>query len=134
MQKGYDSQASLYRTMLQTGGPKDKGSAELINRLSKVDQTGIVYYMLNDQTALSDSALIESGAIPGWEVLEGDVASHAIGLIRKRLHEVQAGLLCLNRESDAVFFEKQAGIKPYALDNSPLIPLFTVPDDAEGAV
>lgn len=133
MQRGYDSQASLYRTMLQTGGPKDKESTELIDCLSKVDQVGIVYYMLNDQTALTDSALIESGGIPGWEVLEGDVASHAIGLIRKRIQEVQKGLLCLNREDDAVYFEKQAGVKPFALENSPLIPLFTVSGEAKEA-
>ena len=133
MQKGYDSQASLYRTMLQTGGPKDKERTELINYLSKVGQAGIVYFMLNDQTVLSDSVLIESGEIPGWEVMEGDVASHAIGLIKKRLREVQAGLLCLNREGDAVFFEKQAGVKPYALEKSPLIPLFTMPGEAEEA-
>jgi len=133
MKKGYDSQASLYRTMLQTGGPKDKENAELINHLSKIGQTGIVYFMLNDQTALTDAVLIESGEIPGWELMEGDVASHAIGLIEKRLREVQAGLLCLSREGDAVFFDKLAGVKPYALDNSPLVPLFTMPGEAEEA-
>ena len=130
MQRGYDSQASLYRTMLQTGGPKDRENTELIRRLKGAVQTGIVYYLLNDQTALSDSVLIESGGIPGWEAVEGDVAGHAIELIERRLQQVQAGLLCLNREGEAVFFEKQAGVKPYALENSPLIPLFTLPDEA----
>ncbi|MCU7910164.1 MAG: PD-(D/E)XK nuclease family protein [Candidatus Thiodiazotropha sp. (ex Lucinoma aequizonata)] len=133
MQKGYDSQASLYRTMLQTGGPKDKESTDLINNLTKVAQTGIVYFMLNDQTALSDSVLIESREIPGWEVMDGDVASHAIELIERRLREVRAGLLCLNREGDSVFFDKQAGVKPYALENSPLIPLFTMSGEADEA-
>jgi len=132
MQKGYDSQASLYRTMLHTGGPKKaKENAELINRLRTASQTGIVYYMLNDQTALSDSVFVESGGIPHWEALEGDVAGRAIGLIERRLNEVRDGVLCLNREGDALFFEKYAGIKPYALENSPLIPLFTVPGEAE---
>ncbi len=130
MQRGYDSQASLYRTMLQTGGPKDRENTELIRRLKGAVQTGIVYYLLNDQTALSDSVLIESGGIPGWEALEGDVAGHAIELIEGSLQKVQAGFLRLNREGDAVFFEKQAGLKPYALENSPLIPLFTLPDEA----
>jgi len=130
MQKGYDSQASLYRTMLLTGGPKDKDSADLRNHLITVAQTGIVYFMLNDQTVLSDSVLIESGGIPSWEVMEGDIASHAIELIKKRLREVKAGQLCLNREGDVVFFDKQAGVKPYALEDSPLIPLFTLPGEA----
>jgi ATP-dependent helicase/nuclease subunit B len=131
MQKGYDCQASLYRTMLQTGGPKHKDNAELVQRLKSADQTGIVYYMLTDQTALSDTALIGSGAIPHWDVLEGDIAHHAIELIKRRLNELRAGLLCLNREDDAEFFDKQAGIKPFALEHSPLIALFTVPGEAE---
>ena len=130
MQKGYDSQANLYRTMLQTGGPKSEDNAPLLDRLRAGDTTGIVYFMTNDQTSLSDALVVESGAIPGWEVLEGDVAHLAMGLIRERLREVSAGQLYLNREGDAQFFDKQAGVKPYALDNSALIPLFTLPGEA----
>ena len=131
MQKGYDSQASLYRIMLQTGGPKGEENGELVNRLRKASQTGIVYYMLNDQTVLSDTTLEESGGLPNWEALEGPIADHAIELIERRLNEVREGLLCLNREGDTLFFDKQAGIKPYALENSPLISLFTMPGEAE---
>lgn len=133
MQKGYDSQANLYRTMLQTGGPKSEDNAALLDRLRAGDTTGIVYFMTNDQISLSDALVVESGAIPGWEVLEGDVAHLAMGLIRERLREVSAGQLILNREGDAQFFDKQAGVKPYALDNSPLIPLFTLPGEAREA-
>ncbi|MEX2489622.1 MAG: PD-(D/E)XK nuclease family protein [Pseudomonadales bacterium] len=133
MQKGYDSQANLYRTMLQTGGPKSEDNAALLDRLRAGDTTGIVYFMTNDQTSLSDALVVESGAIPGWEVLEGDVAYLAMGLIRERLREVSAGQLYLNREGDAQFFDKQAGVKPYALDNSALISLFTVPGEAREA-
>lgn len=133
MQKGYDSQANLYRTMLQTGGPKSEDNTALLERLRAGDTTGIVYFMTNDQTSLSDALVVESGAIPGWEVLEGDVAEHAMTLIRERLREVGAGELYLNREGDALFFDKQAGVKPYALENSPLIPLFTIPGEAREA-
>lgn len=133
MQKGYDSQANLYRTMLQTGGPKSEDNAALLERLRAGDTTGIVYFMTNDQTSLSDALVVESGAIPGWEVLDGDVAHLAMGLIRERLREVSAGQLYLNREGDAQFFDKQAGVKPYALDNSALIPLFTLPGEAREA-
>ena len=133
MQKGYDSQANLYRTMLQTGGPKSEDNTALLDRLRAGDTTGIVYFMTNDQTSLSDALVVESGAIPGWEVLEGDVAHLAMGLIRERLREVSGGQLYLNREGDAQFFDKQAGVKPYALDNSALIPLFTVPGEAREA-
>lgn len=133
MQKGYDSQANLYRTMLQTGGPKIEDNTALLERLRAGDTTGIVYFMTNDQTSLSDALVVESGSIPGWEVLEGDVAEHAMTLIRERLREVGAGELYLNREGDALFFDKQAGVKPYALENSPLIPLFTIPGEAREA-
>jgi len=130
MAKGYDSQASLYRTMLETGGPKDKDNKVVNDRLNHSNQTGIVYYTLNDQVALSDSILAESNAIPNWDALDNNISEHAIQLIRKRLLEVRTGLLSLNREGDERFFEKQAGVKPYALGSSPLISLFTMPDDA----
>jgi hypothetical protein len=56
-----------------------------------------------------------------------------MALIRRRLAEIRTGEVRLNREGDAEFFEKEAGIKPYALENSPLIGLFSVPGDAEEA-
>ena len=83
--------------------------------------------MLNDQKALSDSVLMESGGIPGWESFENDVSEGAIELIKMRLKELQDGWVKLNREGDAAYFEKQTGVKPYALENSPLIPLFMIP-------
>ena len=133
MQKGYDSQASLYRTMLQTGGPRSQDNAQLLDRLRAGDATSIVYFMTNDQTSLSDALVVESGAISGWEVLDGDVAHFAMDLIRERLREVSEGHLYLNREGDSQFFDKEAGVKPYVLENSALIPLFTVPGKAREA-
>ena len=131
MEKGYDSQASLYRAMLESGGPKDDANETLLSRVRKASGTGIVYYMLNDQVSLVDSVLPESSAVPGWQLLENDVASQAMVLIQRRLAEARAGEARLNRDGDAEFFEKQAGIRPYALKNSPLIDLFTVPGEAE---
>ncbi len=133
MEKGYDSQANLYRAILESGGPKDDADETLLNRIRSAARIGIVYYMLNDQVSLSDSVLLESGAVPGWQTLENDVASRAMALIQRRLGEVSAGEARLNRDGDAEFFEKQAGIKPYALENSPLIDLFTVAGEAEEA-
>ena len=133
MEKGYDCQANLYRAMLESGGPKDDADETLLRRIRSAARTGIVYYMLNDQVSLSDSVLLESGAVPGWQALENEVASRAMALIQRRLGEVRAGEARLNRDGDAEFFEKQAGIKPYALENSPLIDLFTVAGEAEEA-
>ena len=134
MQKGYDSQANLYRTMLQTGGPEKKDNTALLKKLRTANATGIVYFMTNDQTSLTDALVkVESGAIPGWEVLENDVSQRAMELIRERLQEVGAGQLYLNREGDGQFFDKQAGVKPYALDKSALISLFTISGEAREA-
>ena len=131
MEQGYDSQASLYRAMLESGALQNDADETLLSRVRAAAWTGIVYYMLNDQVSLSDSALSESGAVPGWQTLENDVSTQAMALIRRRLAEVSAGEVRLNRDGDAGFFEKQAGIKPYDLDSSSLIDLFTVDGEAE---
>jgi hypothetical protein len=133
MEKGYDCQANLYRAMLESGGPKDETDETLLSRIRSAARTGIVYYMLNDQVSLSDSVLLESGTVPGWQTLENDVASRAMAMIQQRLAQVRAGEARLNRGGDAEFFEKQAGIKPYALENSPLINLFTIEGESEEA-
>jgi RecB family exonuclease len=129
MQKGFDSQASLYRAMLESGGPKNPAKVELAARLKAAAETGIVYYLLNDQTALSDSAPPGAEGIAGWQALDGDIASEALGRIRQHLAEVRAGRVTLNREGDGKFFEEKAGIKPYALEASPLTRLFMLPDE-----
>lgn len=133
MQKGFDSQATLYRAMLESGGPKHADRAELIARIAAARQVGVVYYMLNDQVALSDTALPGSAAVPGWRTLGNDIAGEAMTRIQQRIGEVRAGELRLNRDGDGEFFEKQAGIKPYALEVSPLIGLFSLPADPEEA-
>jgi hypothetical protein len=83
--------------------------------------------------ALSDSALAGSAAIPGWRTLGNDIAGSAMSRIQQRLEALRSGNLRLNRDSDADYFEKQAGIKPYALEVSPLIALFSLPPDPEQA-
>jgi hypothetical protein len=129
MQKGFDSQASLYRAMLASGGPKDPKKTALAARLKAAGQTGVVYYLLNDQVALSDTVLDGAAAVPGWRVVEGDIAGEALTRIGQRLAEVRAGKLVLNRAGDKDFFERQAGLTPYALEKSPLISLYTLPDE-----
>ncbi len=54
-----------------------------------------------------------------------------MALIRRRVAELGDGRIRLNRSGDQEFFEKQAGVKPYALYNSPLIGLFTLPGDSK---
>jgi hypothetical protein len=67
--------------------------------------------------------------VPGWRVIEGDIAGEALARIGQRIAEVRAGTLILNRAGDQEFFEKKAGLTPYALETSPLIGLFSLPDE-----
>ncbi len=129
MQKGFDSQASLYRAMLASGGPKGRNTTALAERLRGAADVGVVYYLMNDQVALSDSKAAMGTSIPTWRTVGGDIAGQALALIEQRVAEARVGTLRLNRVSDREYFEKEAGITPYALDASPLIAAYTLPDE-----
>jgi len=131
MTKAYDSQAYLYIAMLNSKQSITKDNEDLYKCFEASDTPGIVYYMLNDQTALSDFSNTQTAKVAGWDYVSKDVSSHAIDLIKTRLDEVKAGAIILNRQGDEKFFDKEAGIKPYALDDSPLISIFTLEDDVE---
>lgn len=124
MEKGYDSQASLYRTMLETDGAKAKTDIGIVEAISQAGQIAILYFMMNDQTALTDTAGLSDSYVPGLETLTEDVSSNAIAAIRDRVKQLRNGLIELNRRDDAKRHEKETGAKPYALDNSPLISHF----------
>ena len=74
-----------------------------------------------------------AATVPGWRVVEGDIAGEALARISQRVAEVRAGVLRLNRTGDREFFEKKAGLTPYALDKSPLIDFFSLPDEEQEA-
>lgn len=137
MEKGFDSQASLYRAMLESGGPKERRNPTadelerdraLAERLRKAAWIGIVYFTMRDGACLADAEAPGLEAVPSWIGFGNDVAGRAMDLIRKRLAELREGVVRLNRVGDAEFFEKEAGVKPYALEASPLIGLFTIPE------
>jgi hypothetical protein len=50
-------------------------------------------------------------------------------LIHERLRQVKHGEVRLNVEGDEKWFDKNAGIKIYALDNSPLLRMFMHPGE-----
>ncbi len=134
MECGFDSQASLYRAMVQTGGPKQRrgregngrGDQNLAAKLREAAWIGIVYFMMKDWVCLSDSDLPGFASVPGWRTIDNDVASNAVALIRDRLDEFRRGVVALNCVTDREYFEKEAGIRPHALDLSPLIDLFSL--------
>jgi len=127
MRKGFDSQASLYRIMLKTGGVSEKDEGRVKEYLGRVREIGVLYYLMNDQISLTDSRGWIDRRVPGVEELGDGVSTKALELIRDRVKELKAGIVRLNQEDDADNFEKLTGIKPFALDRSPLITLFTHP-------
>ncbi|MBN2807900.1 MAG: exodeoxyribonuclease V subunit gamma [Deltaproteobacteria bacterium] len=124
MLNGYDSQASLYRIMLQTGEGSFRSSDGSIVSVSKESEIGALYYLMNDQTALADSEDWIKTSSETVEELGANVSAQAMPLIKKRFEQVSHGFIKLNRDSDEKWFEKNAGIILYALDNSPLIRMF----------
>lgn len=124
MGKGHDSQASLYRTMLKTGGVKSNTDSGIAETISQAGEIAILYFMMNDQTALTDTAGLSDLYVPGLEALTEDVSSNAIAAIKDRVKQLRSGLIKLNRRDDTKRHEIETGAKPYALDNSPLIGLF----------
>ena len=116
MRSRFDLQAHLYRLMIQSGG------------LSDLDITpadiGVVYYLLNDMTALSDSAISADGTVPGLEIIDTDISSEAMKHLDQRVKEIRSGRVMLNTTEDENWWDKHASIPIYALDNSPLLRLF----------
>jgi hypothetical protein len=116
MRSRFDLQAHLYRLMIQSDGlPAFENTP--------VD-VGVVYYLLNDLTALSDSAILDDGTTPGLEIIDTDISSQAMNYLNKRLDEIRAGRVLLNTTEDENWWEKNAGIPIYSLDNNPLLRLF----------
>jgi RecB family exonuclease len=116
MLKGFDLQAHLYRLMIQTGG--------LPGFALPPDDIGIVYYLLNDTTALADGPVAEDGSVPGWEALSVDISSQAMQHLDRRLTQIRNGKVKLNTTADEDWWSKNASLPIYALDNSPLLRLF----------
>jgi hypothetical protein len=116
MRSKFDLQAHLYRLMIQTGGLPALKSAPI--------DIGVVYYLLNDMTALSDKPILNNGMTPGLEIMDADISSQAMDYLDKRLNEIRSGRVLLNAAQDEDWWNKNAGIPLYALDNSPLLRLF----------
>lgn len=132
MKKGFDSQASLYRIMLQTGEAKFRSSDGEMVTVEKDREIGALYYLMNDQVALADSDHWLTEGLRDFEELGADISSNALPLIKERLSQVKKGHILLNNEVDEKWFEKEAGMPLYALENSPLIRMFMHRDQEEG--
>ena len=130
MEEGYDLQASLYRQMLRFGKVSDGGVEALSRALTAGGEIGVLYYMMDDQRALTDTSGWIPGSVSGVQELGSEISRNGEILVRDRIRALRSGKIPLNREDDAETFEK-IGVKTYALEDSPLIMRFAHPAPAE---
>lgn len=135
MENRFDSQAHLYRAMLESGGPKPlrrrrNGSEReaLARRLKAANEIGIVYFMMKDRIFLADGPLPGHLSVRGWDTVGEDVAKLATTGIAESLAELRRGVVRLNKAADRKYLA-DVGLSSYALDVSPLIDLFTLPTE-----
>ena len=133
MERGYESQASLYREMARNGGiqahPKSELGQPVAASLAKPPvfspaNIGIVYFTMRDEVCLSDSEPPGPIRVTGWHAVEGDVAEGAIGKIRHHLEQARKGEIEMNYQGDREAIKKDWGVTAFALDLSPLVELF----------
>jgi len=132
MERGYESQASLYREIARNGGiqarrgsePGRPVGASLAKPPVPLANIGIVYFTMRDEVCLSDSEPPGANRVTGWLAIEGDVAGEAIGKIRHHLGRVRKGEIEMNYQGDREAFKKDRGVTAFALDLSPLVELF----------
>ncbi len=127
MEKGYDHQAELYRTMIKTGGAEEvptitAETQDALQRFRDTGDIGTLYYLMNDQTALANTKGWFPG-IGGIEEVRGDASANAMSLIAHRISEVRKGNIAMNTSTDEKDFKKNTGITAYSLQADSATPL-----------
>lgn len=126
MKEGFDIQTSFYRQML-TSGKITGGDVEALTRYLAVKaEIGVLYYMMDDQRALTDTAGWMPGNVPGVLELGDGISANGDAMVRERIRALRSGRLSLNRETDVETFDR-VGVKTYALKVSPLVTRFVHP-------
>lgn len=127
IERGYDTQVSIYRAMARTGGaPRGAANSdtlELAAAMRRATKIGIAYFTMRDCVCLADQGLPRSASVRGWHRISPDADFAATALIRHRLADVRNGKVPMNRSNDREEFSK-VGVATYALEASPLIKVF----------
>jgi hypothetical protein len=131
MEEGYDIQASLYRTMLRSGAVVDGGGDAPAKALEAGAGIGVLYYMMDDQRALTDTSGWIPRTVSGVQELGGGISVNGEELVRQRIRALRTGRIPLNREDDEERF-REIGVKTHALAATPLIARFSHPVSEEG--
>lgn len=130
LNKGYDLQVDLYRRMdVRVSEKSSEGVRRIAETLTAWNGLpAVAYHTLNDGAVLINGAAgIDNDHV---EVIEGDIAQNAIALIKARFAALEVGRIDLNTTADAKYFQKEAALGTYALDDSPLVTAFMREDEA----
>ena len=129
MRKGFDTQARLYLDILRMGELPEE-ETELRKAAAEADRSGIVYFTMNDQTALANLAEGIGFHGPSVVIVEGPVHERGMERISAALDRARKGFIRLNRRGELQRFQSETGIDPqYTLGASPLSTLFVRPDE-----
>lgn len=129
LNKGYDLQVDLYRRMnVRVSEKSSEGVIRIAETLTAwKGLPAVAYHTLNDGAVLINGAQgIDDDHV---EVIEGDIAQNAIALVKTRFEALKTGRIDLNTTADAKYFQREAALGTYALDDSPLVSAFMRDDD-----
>jgi RecB family exonuclease len=129
MLAGWDLQLALYRGMLLRPDFKNQ---EVRALLSDEPDIAVAYHTMNDGAVLCHGLHASGQPTGNIEVIESDVSAEALARLQTRLAEVGVGIVRLNSEDDEAFFTKTAKLIPYALADSFLANVFSVPAKRRG--
>lgn len=122
MSKGWDLQVALYRAMLE----RPSEDTALTRLIEGGAQIVTAYHATRDASVLADAT---GGGLPRVEAAQRDVSAEAMAHLAGAVMEVGAGTVRLNWVGDVKRFEKERGIKAYALEENPLVAAFTLPEE-----
>lgn len=121
MEAGWDIQVALYQHIISSPGNKETAAIKAGGGVP-----AIAYHLLRDGVTLGSG--LDREAV-GIESISNDISGEAMQRLTQTIAELGGGMIRLNRFGDVSFFEKEAGVAPYALKDNPLGAIFMMPDD-----
>ncbi|MFG1404373.1 PD-(D/E)XK nuclease family protein [Xanthobacter sediminis] len=126
MEKGWDVQVEIYRALAQ----QSAGNPELETKgLAGNAPISVAYHTTRDRTLLLHGPAPARTA-PGVEMVDADIGSEALARLGTELRALAGGRLNLP-EWTLLDVMAKGGVRPYALDDSPLVSAFVRGGDTE---